>query len=115
MADPDLRILVLEAGLTTQNDPAHRYAARSIWHIAPGSRTVREHASRPSAALGGRSVPVHAGQCLGGGGSINCAFSPCFPPLPPYILSPFFLELERKERKANAGAWVNEYTSFALY
>jgi len=74
MAGPDLRILVLEAGLTTQNDPAHRHPARSIGHIAPGSRTVREHVSRPSAALGGRSVTVHAGQCLGGGGSINCAF-----------------------------------------
>lgn len=74
MADPDLRILVLEAGLTTQNDPAHRHPARSIGHIAPGSRTVREYVSRPSAALGGRSVIVHGGQCVGGGGSINCAF-----------------------------------------
>jgi len=74
MADPDLRILVLEAGLTTQDDPAHRHPALCLRHFAPGSRTVREHLSRPSAALGGRSVIVRTGQCLGGGGSINRAF-----------------------------------------
>ena len=38
----------------------------------PGSRTVRVHTSRPSAALGDRSVLVPCGQCLGGGGSVNC-------------------------------------------
>ena len=38
----------------------------------PGSRTVRVHTSRPSAALGDRSVLVPCRQCLGGGGSVNC-------------------------------------------
>jgi hypothetical protein len=71
-ADPDLRILVLEAGPPTYNSPAHRQPARFISHITPGSRTVRVHASRPSAALGDRSTLVPCGQCLGGGGSINC-------------------------------------------
>ncbi|KAF8462186.1 alcohol oxidase-like protein, partial [Russula ochroleuca] len=70
-ADPDLRILVLEAGPPTYNNPAHRQPARFLSHIAPGSRTVRVHASRPSAALGDRSVLVPCGQCLGGGGSVN--------------------------------------------
>ncbi|KAH9987565.1 alcohol oxidase-like protein [Russula vinacea] len=70
-ADPDLRILVLEAGPPTHNNPAHRQPARFLSHIAPGSRTVRVHASRPSAALGDRSTLVPCGQCLGGGGSIN--------------------------------------------
>jgi len=46
-----------------------------ISHLAPTSRTVRAHAGRPSAALDGRSAIVQAGQCLGGGGSVNCASS----------------------------------------
>jgi hypothetical protein len=72
VADPNLRILVLEAGPTTYNDPAHTQPMRYPTHLAPGSRTIRVHTSRPSAALGGRSVTVQCGQCLGGGGSINC-------------------------------------------
>ena len=71
-ADRDLRILVLEAGPLTYNDPAHTLPARFLSHLAPGSRTVRVHTSRPSAALGGRSALVPCGQCLGGGGSVNC-------------------------------------------
>jgi len=79
-ADADLRILVLEAGPTTHNDLAHRHPALLLSHIAPGSRTVRMHVSRPSAALGGRLTAVHVGQCLGGGGSVNCAFISLLPP-----------------------------------
>ena len=71
-ADPDLRILVLEAGPSTYNDPAHRQPGRYLSHLAPGSRTIRVHVSPPSAALGDRSALVPCGQCLGGGGSINC-------------------------------------------
>ena len=82
-ADPDLRILVLEAGPTTHNDPAHMHPALFLSHIMPGSQTVRGHESRPSAALGGRTTIVQTGPCLGGGGSVNCAF--LFPP----PLSPF--------------------------
>jgi alcohol oxidase len=70
-ADPNLRVLVLEAGPPTYNNPAHRQPARFLSHIAPGSRTVRMHESRPSAALGDRSTIVPCGQCLGGGGSVN--------------------------------------------
>ena len=76
VADPGLRILVLEAGPTTYNDPAHMHPMQCRSHLLPGSRTVRKHECRPSAALGGRSAIVHTGQCLGGGGSINCAFLP---------------------------------------
>ncbi|KAI0265987.1 alcohol oxidase-like protein [Gloeopeniophorella convolvens] len=72
-ADANLRILILEAGPTTFNDLSHRQPARFIHHISPGSRTVRVHASTPTAALGGRSVFVPTGQCLGGGGSVNFA------------------------------------------
>ncbi|KAI0265986.1 alcohol oxidase-like protein [Gloeopeniophorella convolvens] len=72
-ADANLRILILEAGPTTFNDLSHRQPARFIHHISPGSRTVRVHASTPTAALGGRSAFVPTGQCLGGGGSVNFA------------------------------------------
>jgi alcohol oxidase len=71
-ANPDLHIVILEAGPVTYNDPAHTQPARFPSNLAPGSRTVRVHTSRPSAALGGRSVAVPCGQCLGGGGSVNC-------------------------------------------
>ncbi len=74
-ADPELRILVLEAGPPTYNNPAHRRPAHFLSHLAPGSRTVRVHASPPSAALGNRPALVPCGQCLGGGGSVNC--TPC--------------------------------------
>jgi alcohol oxidase len=66
---------VLEAGPPTHDDPAHVHPAFFISHLAPDSRTVRAHAGRPSAALDGRAAIVQAGQCLGGGGSVNCASS----------------------------------------
>ena len=72
VADPNLRILVLEAGPTTYNNPTHTQPTRFPIHLAPGSRTIRVHTSRPSTALGGRSATVQCGQCLGGGGSVNC-------------------------------------------
>ena len=72
-ADSNLRILLLEAGPTTHNNPAHTQPLNLMDHLAPGSRTIRVHVSQPSAALGGRPAIVPCGQCLGGGGSINCA------------------------------------------
>ncbi|KAH9054564.1 alcohol oxidase-like protein [Lactarius deliciosus] len=71
VADASLRVLLLEAGPTTYNNPAHTQPLRSSGHLASGSRTVRAHISRPSAALGGRAIMVPCGQCLGGGGSVN--------------------------------------------
>ena len=71
-ADVNLRILLLEAGPTTYNDPAHTEPLQFINHLAPGSRAVRTHVSEPSAALGGRTPTVPCGQCFGGGGSVNC-------------------------------------------
>lgn len=72
-ADANLRILLLEEGPTTYNDPAHTEPLNFLSHLVPGSRTARAHVTQPSAALGGRSTIVPTGQCLGGGGSINCA------------------------------------------
>ena len=73
-ADANLRVLLLEAGPTTYNGPTHTQPLRFLSHLAPGSRTTRVHVSQPSAALGDRTTIVHCGQCLGGGGSINCTF-----------------------------------------
>ncbi|KAF8262158.1 alcohol oxidase-like protein [Lactarius quietus] len=70
-ADPNLRVLLLEAGPTTYNNPAHTVPLNFLSHLAPDSRTVRTHVSQPSAALGGRTTAVQCGQCFGGGGSIN--------------------------------------------
>jgi alcohol oxidase len=56
--DLDSRILVLEAGPPTYNNPVHRQPARFLSHLMPGSRTVRVHTSRPSAALGDRIISV---------------------------------------------------------
>jgi alcohol oxidase len=73
-ADANLRILLLEAGPTTYNDPAHTDPLRLLDHLAPDSCAVRTHVTQPSVVLGGRTTTVPCGQCLGGGGSINCAF-----------------------------------------
>jgi len=70
-ADASLRVLLLEAGPTTYNDPAHTDPLRILSHLAPDSRTVRAHVTRPSAVLGGRTTTVPCGQCLGGGSSVN--------------------------------------------
>jgi alcohol oxidase len=59
-ADPAIRILVLEAGPQTHNDPAHTLPARL--RFAPGSRTVRVYISHPSTELGGRRAAVPCGQ-----------------------------------------------------
>ncbi|KAI9434105.1 alcohol oxidase-like protein [Lactarius indigo] len=70
-ADANLRVLLLEAGPATYNDPAHTQPLSFLSHLAPGSRTIRAHVSQPSAAVGGRTIIVPSGQCLGGGGSVN--------------------------------------------
>ncbi|KAH9017281.1 alcohol oxidase-like protein [Lactarius hengduanensis] len=70
-ADANLRILLLEAGPTTYNEPAHTQPLNFLSHLAPGSRTSRAYVTQPSTALGGRATIVPTGQCLGGGGSIN--------------------------------------------
>ncbi|KAA1469916.1 alcohol oxidase-like protein [Dentipellis sp. KUC8613] len=70
-AAPDLRILVLEAGPPTKDLLSHLQPARYLHHLHPSANTVRFHASSPSDSLGGRSLVVPCGQCLGGGSSVN--------------------------------------------
>ena len=73
-ADANLRVLLLEAGPSTYNNPAHTVPLNVISNFAPGSRTMRVHVSQLSAALGDRTTSVYCGQCLGGGGSVNSTF-----------------------------------------
>ncbi|KAH9055344.1 alcohol oxidase-like protein [Lactarius vividus] len=70
-ADAKLRVLLLEAGPTTYNNPAHTHPLKFLSHHAPGSHTTRAHVSQPSAVLGDRTMTVLCGQCLGGGSSVN--------------------------------------------
>ncbi|TCD62090.1 hypothetical protein EIP91_007490 [Steccherinum ochraceum] len=72
-ADPTLRILIIEAGPPTQDDLAHTQPARYASHLASDSKTVKFVVAKPSEAVGGRSVVVPGGQCLGGGSSVNFA------------------------------------------
>ncbi|KAL7280632.1 hypothetical protein ACG7TL_005570 [Trametes sanguinea] len=72
-ADPSLRILVLEAGPTTRDDPLHTQPSRYLHHLRPESTTVKFNVGKESAALGGRAPIVPCGQCLGGGSSVNFA------------------------------------------
>lgn len=73
-ADPSLRVLVLETGPHTQEDPAHVQPARFLTHIRPDTTTARHIPARPSAHLGGRQLVVQSAQCVGGASSINCAY-----------------------------------------
>lgn len=65
---------MLEAGPPTYEDPAHVQPARYLSHLLPGSKTVRFYESKKMEQLGGRSVVIPCGQCLGGGSSVNCTF-----------------------------------------
>lgn len=70
-ADPNLRILVLEAGPPTLNDNMHMQPAMFIYHLRPDSTTARFIVGQPNPALNGRQSIVPTGQCIGGGSSIN--------------------------------------------
>ena len=71
-ADPTLRILILEVGPTTENDPQHTQPGFSRRHLLPTSQTMQSHQSKPSEALRGRALVIQSGQCVGGGSSVNC-------------------------------------------
>ncbi|KAE9385301.1 alcohol oxidase [Gymnopus androsaceus JB14] len=68
-ADPSLKILIIEAGSHTED---------LIDHVQPGrclnlslAHTFSHFDSIPSDALGGRSIRVLTGCCLGGGSAVN--------------------------------------------
>ncbi|KAI3619410.1 alcohol oxidase-like protein [Moniliophthora roreri] len=70
-ADPNLKILILEAGEHTKGLDAHVQPARYFSHLAPTSKTVTFNIGKPSENIGGRSLVTPSGRCLGGGSSVN--------------------------------------------
>ncbi|EJD50220.1 putative methanol oxidase [Auricularia subglabra TFB-10046 SS5] len=70
-AAPELKILVLEQGPHTLNDPAVLQPARFTENLLPGMPRTRYFTSEPSADLLGRTTTVQAGGCVGGGTAIN--------------------------------------------
>ncbi|KAI0030688.1 alcohol oxidase-like protein [Vararia minispora EC-137] len=72
-ADPNLSILVLEAGTPTEGQMSHIQPARYLHHLAPTASTVRFHTANPTPSLGNRPFITPCGQCLGGGSSVNFA------------------------------------------
>ncbi|EIN11008.1 alcohol oxidase-like protein [Punctularia strigosozonata HHB-11173 SS5] len=70
-ADPRLRILIMETGPSTKDQPFHVQPARYLAHLAPTTSTVRFYVGRESEHLGGRRPIVPVGACLGGGSSVN--------------------------------------------
>ncbi|KAJ3915703.1 GMC oxidoreductase-domain-containing protein [Lentinula edodes] len=69
-ADPSLKILVIEAGPHSFNLHNHVQPARYLNSLVQG-HTVTLHNSVHSEALGGRSVSVPSGCCVGGGSAVN--------------------------------------------
>ena len=74
-ADPTLKILIIEAGPSTKNEPNHVQPARFITHLTPDSKTMKYMVANSSKFLDGRNVVAPAAQCLGGGSSVNCTSS----------------------------------------
>lgn len=66
-ADQNLKILILEGGPTTKGKPEHVQPGQFLTHLAPGSNTMQFYESRPSPKVGGRSIVVPSGRCVGGG------------------------------------------------
>lgn len=108
-AAPDLKILVLEAGPGTKDDPAHIQPARFITHYVPTANTVRFHFSQPSDALGGRPLPVIAGQCLGGGSSINCGYTVVYFDL--YSSAMFAVGMYTRASASDYDTWEKDYAN----
>ncbi|KAJ7904840.1 hypothetical protein B0H13DRAFT_2233870 [Mycena leptocephala] len=67
-AFPGLSILVWR-GADYQNKKEHIQPGQLLTHLAPTSKAMQFYTSRPSEHLGGRSVVVPSGRCVGGGSS----------------------------------------------
>ncbi|KAK0497831.1 GMC oxidoreductase-domain-containing protein [Armillaria luteobubalina] len=70
-ADPNLKILILEAGPTTKDKIDHIQPGRYITHLAPDSRTMQFYESKASEHMAGRGLVVPSARCVGGGASVN--------------------------------------------
>ncbi|KAI1323679.1 alcohol oxidase [Xylariaceae sp. FL0255] len=70
-ADPNLSILVLEAGPDGAGIPTVDYPAFFFSNILPDSKTITFHKSSPSKFLDNREITIPTAQVLGGGSSVN--------------------------------------------
>ncbi|KAI9166350.1 Alcohol oxidase [Paramyrothecium foliicola] len=69
--DPNLSILVIEAGSNNYKDPTVEIPFLFFGHLAPGSKTMSFHMGPKSPYLGVRSAVVPTARILGGGSSVN--------------------------------------------
>ncbi|KAI1389497.1 alcohol oxidase [Hypoxylon trugodes] len=70
-ADPNLSVLVVEAGPDGAGNPAVDYPAFFLSNLTPSATTTAFYKSQPSENLGGREIVIPTGAVLGGGSSIN--------------------------------------------
>lgn len=70
-ADPNASILVIEAGPESFDLPSVVYPALYRKNIVANSTTLKFHIPSPEAQLANRSVPILAGNTLGGGSAVN--------------------------------------------
>lgn len=67
--DPDIRVLILEAGPRDRNPFIHMPAG--VYKVWKDARINWNYASTPQAGLANRAIPVPRGRVLGGSSSIN--------------------------------------------
>ncbi|KAF5360054.1 hypothetical protein D9758_007605 [Tetrapyrgos nigripes] len=67
-ANPNLRILIIESGPNTKDEPKHIQPLAYLAHFPPGSKTMKYYHGKMN---GDRTAVVPAGNCLGGGSSVN--------------------------------------------
>ncbi|KAJ7227334.1 GMC oxidoreductase-domain-containing protein [Mycena pura] len=70
-ADPNLKILIIEAGQHTNNVKTHIQPARYFANLVSGGDTLTFHTTKPSKALGNRPCIIPAGKAVGGGSTVN--------------------------------------------
>jgi alcohol oxidase len=68
---PNLSILVLESGPTTEGKKEHIQPGQLVVHLPPTTKTMNLTTSKPSEHVAGRSIVVRSGHCIGGGSSVN--------------------------------------------
>ncbi|TFK99381.1 hypothetical protein BDV98DRAFT_595059 [Pterulicium gracile] len=67
----NLKILIVESGPHTDTLPHSFIPGLYVSNLAPGTTTMKFHASNPAEHLGGRVAVVPTGRGLGGGSAVN--------------------------------------------
>ncbi|EKM78832.1 hypothetical protein AGABI1DRAFT_114408 [Agaricus bisporus var. burnettii JB137-S8] len=71
VADPSLKILVLEAGPHSRNNQDHEQPARYYPTLVRCGETFTPHVPKANPKLNGRLASTVTGRCLGGGSTVN--------------------------------------------